>query len=75
MKIKDLPSDRNLRGIKVKIPLGHPECSLEVGYWWSQWGYENGKAGVWVKESPTESRIYPVFLDKLEEALEWEIKE
>ena len=75
MKIKDLPEDKNLKGVKIKIPKGHDECPFKEGYWHSQWGYEDGKAGVWVKKDPTESRIYPVFLDKLKEVLEWEIAE
>jgi hypothetical protein len=75
MKIKDLPKDVNMRGVLFKIPKGHPECPLKKGYWYSQWGYVDGKAGVWVKKSMSEGRIYPLFLDKLIEALEFEIVE
>jgi len=75
MKIKDLPQDVNLRGVKFIIPKGHPECPMIKGYWYSQWGYENGKAGVWVKKSMEEDRVYPLFLDSLKQALEFEVIE
>ena len=74
MKIKDLPRDKNLGGIKVIVPDGHPEYEFKTGYWVSQWGYPDGKAGVWLKKDLSDRRIYPVFLDKLEEILEWEIE-
>jgi len=64
MKIKDL-KDISLSGIKVKTPTG------VVGYWKSQWGYAEGKAGVWLSDGKT-SVVYPQFLDKLSDALEWE---
>lgn len=66
MKIKDLPPETNMGGVKVKLPNGI------VGYWKSQWGYPEGKAGVWLTDGKT-TRIYPQFLDSLEETLEWEI--
>ena len=73
MKIKDLPKGTNLGGIKIKIPKEHPECPLKEGYWKSQWGYEKGKAGVWVHETLDSTQVYPIFLDKLKEALEFEV--
>lgn len=66
MKVKDLPKNQSLTGILVKTPKG------VIGYWKSQWGYENGKAGVWLSDGKS-SRIYPQFLNKLKEALEWEV--
>ncbi len=68
MKIKELKGDINLGGLKVKTPNG------VIGYWKSQWGYKEGKAGVWLSDGKSD-RIYPQFLDKLEDALEWEITE
>lgn len=68
MKIKDLEPGTNLGGIKVKTTNG------VVGYWKSQWGYAEGKAGVWLSDGKT-TQIYPQFLDNLKDALEWEITE
>ena len=73
MKIKDLPKDQSLLNLKFKVPKGHPECPLKVAYWRSQWGYPDGKAGVWCAAEPKEGRIYPIFLDSLKEVLEWEV--
>ena len=73
MKIKDLPKNINLRNIKFKIPKNHPECPLKEGYLHGQWGYPNGKAGIWVGKTTKSGQIYPIFLDKLEEATEFEI--
>lgn len=73
MKIKDLPKNTNLRNIKLKIPENHPECPLKEGYWFSQWGYSEGKAGIWVKESINTNQVYPIFLNTLKESLEFEI--
>lgn len=66
MKIKDLDLKVSLGGIKVKTPTG------VIGYWKSQWGYSEGKAGVWLSDGKT-NRIYPIFLEKLQDAMEWEI--
>ena len=68
MKIKDLPKDINLGGVKFK----HPETG-EVCIWASQWGYSDGKAGVWYKSDEKSTRVFPLFLNKLEEALEFEV--
>ena len=66
MKVKDLTG--SLGGVKVKTPTG------VVGYWRSQWGYTDGKAGVWLSDGKS-SNVYPVFLDKLTDALEWDVTE
>jgi len=66
MKIKDISPTKNLGGVKVKTHEG------KVGYWKSQWGYPDGKAGVWLSNGIT-NQIHPQFLDSLEEALEWEV--
>lgn len=68
MKIKDLPPETNLGGQKVKTHDG------TVGYWKSQWGYPEGKSGVWLGKHPTHGGpIIPVFLNNLKDALEWEV--
>lgn len=70
MKIKDLPSNESLEGVKFK----HPKTG-EMCIWRSQWGYPNGKAGVWYKTDENSTQIYPLCLDKLEEALEFDVVE
>lgn len=62
MKIKDLPPNTNLGGLKVKTTNG------TVGYWKSQWD-----KGVWLTETLSASRIYPIFVESLEECREWEV--
>jgi len=73
VKIKDLPKDENLRGVKFKVPKDHPECPLKTAYWYSQWGYIDGKAGIWCKENMEDEKVYPIFLDKLDEVLEFDV--
>ena len=63
MKIKDLPKNTNLGGLKVKTTNG------TVGYWKSQWD-----KGVWLMETLSSSRVFPIFVESLEECLEWEIE-
>lgn len=70
MKVKDLKGNPNMSGIKVKTPNG------VVGYWSSQWGYDDGGAGVWLSIKPERGgNIYPQFVDKLKDCLEWEVTE
>ena len=73
MKIKDLPKGTSLNDIKIKVPEGHPECLLKEGYWKSQWGYPDGKAGIWIHKSLNSTQVYPIFLNKLEESLKFEV--
>ena len=76
MKIKDLPEDERLRGVKVRIP--HADrlqeyAGIQAGaevYIESLWA-----KGVWVKKSQGDTRIYPVFVKDLQEVLEWEVVE
>ena len=70
MKIKDLPEDGSLRGVWF-----YPPGKKKAVLWYSQWGYKDGKAGVFYKTDPKSSRIYPIFLDDLKEALEFEVEE
>jgi len=67
MKIRDLPKSSALRGTKFKLPTG------EEVYWYSQWGYPDGKAGIWYKKDMKESQVHPFFLDELIEALDYEV--
>jgi len=68
MKLKALPPSTNLGGIKVKTPDG------QIGYWVSQW-----PKGVWLSNGNFQegevSLIFPIFVEDLKEALEWEITE
>lgn len=68
MKIKDLPEHKNLEGVKFYDPI-----TGTTGYWFSQWGYKDGKAGIWYKKDLGSTRVFPLFLDKLEEALEFNV--
>ncbi len=64
-KIKDLPPNTKLEGVKVKTLDG------QIGYWCSQWS-----KGVFLSlNSKLEGRIFPVLLSDLKEALEWEVIE
>ena len=67
MKLKDYDKTKNLGGVKVKTPKG------VIGYWRSQWGYPDGKAGVWLTMERDSSRVFPQFLDSLKQCLEWEL--
>lgn len=75
MKVRELPPTENLHGKLIKIPLtgeANPN-NLKHGYWESQWGYPDGKAGIWFKKSMNDTRLYPVFLDKLKDCLDWDV--
>ena len=63
MKIKDLPEDTDLRHVQFTFPGDGKKY-----YWYSQWN-----KGVWGKTSPGDSRMYPLCINDLEEALEWEV--
>lgn len=66
IKISELDPTKSLGLLKVRTPTG------VVGYWRSQWGYNIGKAGVWLSDGETD-RIYPIFVNTLKETLDWEI--
>jgi hypothetical protein len=68
MKIKDLPPDKSLENVHFRIP-----GTTVHGYWRSQWGYPDGKAGVWYYKDQKSSQMFPIFLDDLREALEWDV--
>jgi len=69
-RIKDLPKDINLRGVKF-----HDPKTGTTGFWYSQWGYQDGKAGIWWKKDMKSESVFPLFLDNLNEALEFEVME
>ena len=64
MKIKDLPEDTNLGGVKVKTDSG------QIGYWKSQWN-----KGVWLTKEFGDAKVFPVYVDDLKYCLEWEVLE
>ena len=62
-KIKDLPGNQSLRGVKFYLP-----GTKKAVYFYSQWG-----CGVWYKKNMESSDVFPLQLDKLEEALEFKL--
>lgn len=63
MKIKDLPDNTNLNNIQFIYPGDNQKY-----YWTSQW-----EKGVWGKKSIGDSQIIPLFVEDLQECLEWDI--
>ena len=63
MRIKDLPDDTNLSHVQFIFPGDGKKY-----YWYSQWN-----KGVWGKKAPKDSRMYPLCVEDLKEALEWEV--
>ena len=64
-KIKDLPGNINLEGVRFIYPR-----TGEKYYWFSQW-----EKGVWGKKSMDSGQIFPLFVDDLKETLQWEVVE
>lgn len=64
-RIKDLPSNIGLEGIRFIYPK-----TKEKYYWFSQW-----EKGVWGKKDLHSAQLFPLFVDDLKEALEWEVVE
>jgi hypothetical protein len=67
-KIKDLPESTCLDGLHFRDPKTGTE-----GYWASQWGYILGGAGVFYREDPKSSQLFTLCLDRLQDALEFEV--
>jgi len=67
-KIKDLPGNQSLRGVKFYLP-----GTKNAVYYYSQWWHPNDKSGVWYKKTMESSDVFPLQLDKLEEALEFKL--
>ena len=63
MKIKDLPGNSSLEGVRFIYP-----GDGGTYYWRSQWC-----KGVWARKEPAEQRIWPLAVDDLKETLEWDI--
>ena len=68
LKIKDLRSNISLGGVRFK----HPQTG-ETCIWFSQWGYDGGKAGIFYKTDEESTRIFPLGLDNFKQALEFEL--
>lgn len=63
MKIKDMPEGSTLNNVRFIYP-----GDGQAYYWASQWG-----KGVWGKKDINSGQIFPLFVEDIEEALEWEI--
>jgi hypothetical protein len=63
MKIKDLPQDVSLVGTRFIYPKDNKPY-----YWFSQW-----QGGVWGKEDMKNGSIHPLFVNDLNDVLEWEV--
>ena len=61
--INDLPTNQSLGGIKFK----HPETG-DTCIWASQWN-----KGIWYKKNEKDSQLFTIFVDKLEDALKFEL--
>ena len=61
MKIKDLPKDKNLRGVRFRMP-----GSKRVYTWYSQW-----QKGIWVDMG--KGVVKPLFLNNLSDCAEFEV--
>lgn len=71
MKIKDLPKNTELGGMKIKIPKKYEDTYQGIKgemFIFSSW-----QKGVWLKKKMDADRIYPMQLDKLKDLLEFTI--
>lgn len=62
-RIKDLPADTSLGGVRFVYPKDGKKY-----YWVSQW-----QKGVWGKRSMASTELIPLFVDDLKEAMEWRV--
>lgn len=65
MKLKDLPPEQSLEGIRIRTPEG------QEGYWVSQWN-----KGVWIRKTTSASedpQVHPIFVDSLQECMDWDV--
>jgi len=68
-RIKDLPANASLYGVKFK----HPETG-KVCIWASQWDYSpNGEAGIFYKKVGNKNQLFTIQLKNLQEALEFKL--
>lgn len=63
MKIKDLPENSTLNNIRFIYP-----SDGQAYYWTSQW-----QKGIWGKKDLSSGQIFPLFVENIRDALEWEI--
>lgn len=55
MKIKDLPKDKNLGGIKIRIPKKYQDKYMKIpkeGYWVSQWNN-----GIFIRKNKNDKQV------------------
>ena len=68
MKIKDLPPEKNMGGVKFIYP-----SDGETYIWVSQWN-----KGVWgrkITQSDSDKQVHPLLFDEVKEVMEWEVVE
>ena len=63
MKIKNLPRNTQLRGIKFKHPDTEKTC-----VWWSSWN-----RGVWYKNHENDLELHIIEVNDIKDALEFEV--
>ena len=63
MKIKDLPENSTLNNVRFIYP-----GDGKAYYWTSQW-----QKGIWGKKDSNSGQIFPLFVENIRDALEWEI--
>ena len=69
MKLKDYKG--NLVGVKIKIP---KKYQIEyTGILPEMYILSNWNKGLWLRQKMSDTRMYPLCLDKVSECLEWTI--
>ena len=63
MKIKDLPEGSTLNNVRFIYP-----GDGQAYYWTSQW-----QKGIWGKKDLSSGQIFPLFVENIRDALEWEV--
>jgi hypothetical protein len=63
VKINELPKHSTLNNIRFRYP-----GDGKIYYWTSQW-----QKGVWGKKDLNSGQVFPLFVENLKDALEWEI--
>lgn len=76
MKIKDIPKDELPNGEQPNgIRFKHPK-SAEICFWvmwFNKSDHLDNKGVLFYKTDPLSTKVYPMFLDSIEEALEFEV--
>jgi hypothetical protein len=72
--LKNMPSDYQLVGLKVHIPIAsrrlHPELKPKM---YIHAGYSTGN-GLWLKYKTTENRVIPFAFKDFKEILKWKVE-